>query len=83
MIINTLNSWPWYLIFLLGLTIGFLLGIFSFDRKSHDGVIHITQGEENDKYLFEFNIPPEKIPRMKNVIFAVKIEQEQNLQSLK
>lgn len=82
MVINTLNSWPWYLIFLIGLAIGFLIGLFSLDRKSHDGVIHVTHGEEADKYLFEFNIPPEKIPQMKNVIFAVQIEQEQKIQSL-
>lgn len=72
-----IESTPWYLIFAVGLIVGYLIGmLLSLDRKSHDGVIHVTQGEDRDKYLFEFNIPPEKIPRMKNVIFAVKVDRQ-------
>lgn len=79
-----IESAPWQLIFTVGLIVGCLIGILlSHDKKSHDGIIHVTQGEESDKYLFEFNIPPEEIPRMKNVIFEVRVEDEQNLQTLR
>lgn len=83
MVIDALNSCPWYLIFLIGLAIGFLIGLFSLDRKHH-GVIHVTQEEDTDRYFFEFHIEPEEIPRMKTVVFKVKIERDssQNLQTL-
>lgn len=77
--IDILSAWP---LFIVGLLIGFIAGTFIHDR-SH-GVIHITHEEDHDNYLFEFNIPPEDVPKMKQVIFATKIEEKgssQNLQS--
>lgn len=71
-----INSWPWWLWLLVGLIAGFIFGAYILDSKKHDGVIHITREEDSDKYLFEFNILPEQIPQMKNVIFKVEIEQE-------
>ena len=48
-----------------------------------DGVIHVRTTEEKDTYLFEFNIPPEQIPKMSSVTFKVSIEEDhsQNIQS--
>lgn len=80
-----ITSWPWWLWLVIGLLVGFIFGTIIVDMKKHDGVIHITREENTDKYLFEFNIPPEKIPQMKNVIFAVKLEplqRQQDLQSI-
>lgn len=80
MIIDILTSW-WF-IGMIGLAIGFIVGLICLDFKHSDGVIHVTRGEERDTYLFEFNVPPERVPQMKNVIFSVRIEpKEQNLQS--
>ncbi len=75
----------WRIIFLLlGVAVGFVIGVWSINWQKSDGKIHVTLGDEekNDRYLFEFNIPPEKIPRMKNVVFKVQLEQSsQKLQS--
>lgn len=62
-----------------------LVFIFLMIFANHtDGVIHVRQGEEKDSYLFEFNIPPEKIPTMKTVVFKVSIEEDhsQNIQPM-
>lgn len=80
--ISTIPFWAWWF---LGLAVG--AGIVYFIcSKRKDGVIHVTLGEEKDKYLFEFNIPPEEVPSMNQVVFVVKIEREnpnsQNLQSI-
>lgn len=68
---------PWWSWLIIGIIVGFIFGSIGSDRKKHDGVIHITHEEQSDKYLFEFNIPPEKIPQMKNVVFAVQIEAQE------
>lgn len=71
--------------FIGGLIFGVLIGLFCLDFGKHDGVIHVSCGraeDEPDKYLFEFNIPPEKIPGMKNVIFKVKLEDSQKQQPI-
>ena len=77
--IDILPFWVWWL---LGFAAGFGLELFLCSQKK-DGVIHVTQGEESDKYLFEFNVPPEKIPEMNQIIFVVRIEEDssQNLQT--
>ena len=80
--LDILNSAPWWAICILGVLIGFLAGVFSLDKKQHDGIIHIIQGEDTDKYIFEFNIPPEDVPKMSQVVFKTKIEESQELQSL-
>lgn len=80
---DILNTVPWWILFLVGLVIGSLAMQLYLSTK-HDGSIYVTHGEETDKYLFEFNIPPEQIPKMKQVVFAVKIitEEPQNLQAI-
>ena len=77
--INSIPFWIWWL---LGFITGFGLELFLCSQKK-DGIIHVTQGEESDKYLFEFNVPPEQIPKRNQIIFAVKIEEDgsQNLQT--
>lgn len=52
-------------------------------KSRPDGVIHVRKSEEKDTYLFEFNIPPEKIPSMRAITFRVAIEEDhsQNIQS--
>lgn len=79
MLIDIFGSW-WF-ISLIGACIGLVIGLICVDFKQASGVIHVTQGEEKDQYLFEFNIPPEDIPKMKRIIFKVQIEQSKNLQS--
>lgn len=69
-----------WVIGLICICIGLIFGLITVDWKHTDGVIHVTQGEDKDKYLFEFNIAPEQIPKMKQVIFRVSIEDSQNLQ---
>lgn len=75
---------PFYIWIMIGLVIGFGLMLFIYSFKQ-DGVIHIFQEEDTDKYLFEFRVPPEEIPTMSHVIFTVKIAPKdadsQNLQS--
>lgn len=63
---------PWWLWFLLGLIAGVVIGIV-FVSRPRDGSIYVTETGESDNLLFEFNIPPEKIPRMKDVNFKVQI----------
>ena len=77
--IDILTSW-WF-IGLIGICIGFIIGRIAIDFNKSDGIIHVTQGDEKDQYLFEFNIPPEQIPKMKQVVFKVQIEKSQNLQA--
>ena len=63
--------------FLCGLIVGAILGMVCAKLTGkQDGVIHVTRKPpgEADRYLFEFNIAPEVIPEMKNVIFRVKLE---------
>lgn len=67
---------PWWAWLAVGLVIGFVLGALCLDRTHHDGVIHVTRAEDHDRYLFEFNIPPEKIPTMKSVIFQVRLSKD-------
>lgn len=68
-----------WVIGLIGICIGLIFGLIASDWKHSDGVIHVNK--EGSKYLFEFNIAPEQIPLMKQVIFNVKLEDdEQNLQ---
>ena len=68
-----------WVIGLIGICIGLIFGLITSDWKHSDGVIHVNK--EGSKYLFEFNIAPEQIPLMKQVIFTVKLEDdEQNLQ---
>ena len=84
--IDSLPFWIWWL---LGMIMGAgIVYIICSHRK--DGVIHVLIGEEKDNYLFEFNIPPEEIPTMNQVVFAVKLKHRdrdyeesdsQNLQS--
>lgn len=77
-----INSIPFYIWWIVGFMVGFGLELFIRSSRK-DGVIHVTQQEEGDKYLFEFNIPPEEIPTMSQVVFTVKLEKadSQNLQS--
>jgi hypothetical protein len=64
---------------LICICIGLIFGLIASDWKHADGVIHVNK--DGNKYLFEFNIAPERIPLMKQVIFTVKLEDdEQNLQ---
>ena len=70
--INIIPSWFWFIVGLfLGLGIHYYISI---TRK--DGIIHVTPGNEEkpDTYLFEFNIPPEDIPELRQVVFKVLIQ---------
>lgn len=80
---DLLNTLQWWVILLLGLSLGLIFGSFIMDKIKHDGLIHITLGEGDDKdlYLFEFITPPEEIPKMKTVTFKVVID-SQNIHSL-
>ena len=72
----------YYIWWMVGFIVGFGLELFICSRRK-DGVIHITHEEDGDKYLFEFNIIPEKIPAMNQVVFKTSIEKnEQKIQSL-
>ena len=80
-----ISIWLFVMWWLIGLIIGAgLVYVICYRRK--DGVIHVTLGrdKEADQYLFEFNIPPEDIPTMDQVVFKVRIEgrEPQNLQSV-
>lgn len=63
---------PWWLWFLIGFIVGTIVGV-KFLPKPRDGSIYVTERGESDNLLFEFNISPEKIPRMKDVNFKVQI----------
>lgn len=77
----TIDSIPNYIWALIGFVIGFGLELFICSLRK-DGIIHVTKTNDSDRYLFEFNVPPEKIPEMKHVVFSVVIEADkQNLQS--
>ena len=78
-----LNTLPWWVMLLLGLSLGLIFGSFVMAKIGHDGLIHVTlgEGEDKDLYLFEFNVPPEEIPKMKTVTFKVVID-SQNIHSL-
>ena len=77
------EAWWWLIIiFVIAPMLGFMTGyVYRLSKK--EGTIHVHQSEEKDTYLFEFNIPPEKIPTMKSVTFKVSIEEDhsQNIQS--
>ena len=76
--ISTIPFWVWWF---LGLAVGGWI-VYFICSKRKDGVIHVTRGDARDNYLFEFNIPPEEVPSMKQVVFVVKIEPgEQKIQS--
>lgn len=62
------------LLFIAGFAVGFLIEYLICSTRK-DGVIHIFQEEEGDKYLFEFNILPEKIPQMSQVVFKTRIKE--------
>lgn len=80
---DILNSIPWWILFITGFVIG-AIGMRLYLANESHGAIHVTHGEDSDKYLFEFNIPPENIPKMKKVVFRVVIvdDASQNLQSI-
>ena len=72
--INIIPSWFWLII---GLFLG--LGIYYYiSTIKKDGTIYVTPGDAKrpDTYLFEFNIPPEDIPEMRQVVFKVTIKTE-------
>ena len=82
---DLLNTLPWWVMLLLGLSLGLIFGSFVMGKIGHDGLIHVTlgEGEDKDLYLFEFNVPPEEIPKMKHVVFKVVIDKSsQKIQSL-
>lgn len=68
--ISATPFWAWLF---LGVAVGAWI-IYVICSRRKDGVIHVTLGEEKDNYLFEFNIPPEEVPKMKQVVFVVKID---------
>lgn len=68
--ISVIPFWAWWF---LGVAVGAWI-IYVICSRRKDGVIHVTLGEEKDNYLFEFNIPPEEVPKMKQVVFVVKID---------
>lgn len=68
--ISAIPFWAWWF---LGVAVGAWI-IYVICSRRKDGVIHVTLGEEKDNYLFEFNIPPEEVPKMKQVVFVVKID---------
>lgn len=72
-------SWEFIIFGMLLIVVGILML-----KSRSDGVIHVRKGEEKDTYLFEFNIPPEKIPTMRTVVFKVSIEEDhsQNIQPM-
>lgn len=70
MIDTAIPFWAWWF---LGVAVGAWI-IYVICSRRKDGVIHVTLGEEKDNYLFEFNIPPEEVPKMKQVVFVVKID---------
>ena len=79
-----INSVPFYIWWIIGFIAGFGLECFICSCRK-DGVIHVTREQEGDKYLFEFNVPPEEIPAMSQVVFKTRIEppqRQQDLQSL-
>lgn len=79
---SALANDPWWAWLILGLLAGFILGSLITDRHKRDGVIHVARSEEKDRYLFEFNIPPEDVPKMKQVVFEVRLEDSsQEIQS--
>lgn len=72
--LSIIPSWFWLII---GLFLG--LGIYYYISTTRkDGIIYVTPGDTDrpDTYLFEFNIPPEDIPEMRQVIFKVMIKTE-------
>ena len=73
---------PWWIWFAIGFIIGIVIAV-TLEQRPKDGVIHVTEKGDRENLLFEFNIPPEKIPQMKNVNFKVQIEENpsQNLQA--
>ena len=73
--IDFLRSQPWWFFMIFGMSIGYVVGVLLY-RAAFDGVIHVTQNDDKDTYLFEFLIPPEKIPKIKNVMFRVKLEKD-------
>lgn len=68
---------PFYIWWIVGFIAGFGLELFLCSLR-RDGVIHIFHEEDNDRYLFEFNIPPEEIPTMSQVVFITKIAKPEN-----
>ena len=76
---------PWWLMLLIGFGLATVLWLSLYSKKfnKRDGTIYISHGEDKDNYLFEFNILPEAIPQMKQVVFKVVIKDDlsQNLQS--
>ena len=73
---------PWWIWFVIGFIVGVIIAV-TFEQRPKDGVIHVTEKGDSENLLFEFNIPPEKIPQMKNVNFKVQIEEDpsKNLQA--
>ena len=71
---------PWWAWVIAGFILGFGLELLiCYCRK--DGVIHITKENDADRYLFEFNVLPEKIPHMHQVVFKTKVKEPQEIQS--
>jgi len=63
---------PWFIYIFIGICIGAAFGILYPLITKADGVIHVDSSGEKDRYLFEFNVQPEKIPGMNLVVFKVK-----------
>ena len=78
-----IDNFPFYFWVILGFILGFGIEFFIYSNR-RDGVIHIYKKDEEERYLFEFNIPPENIPKMKQVVFYTKEEDDdsQNLHAL-
>lgn len=71
------NGIPWWIWFVFGAALGALIDYRIWSGRK-EGMIYVTPkpDEDRDIYLFEFNIPPEKIPSMRQVVFRVVIKPE-------
>ena len=76
--ISAIPFWAWWF---FGIAVGGWITYFICTHRK-DGLIHVHlgKGEEKDTYLFEFNVPPEEIPSMSQIVFKVQLE-EQKIQS--
>lgn len=76
--IGVINSIPWWILFLIGAAVGLIVGWILFDRQRYGGVIHIYPEEDiTARYLFEFRIPPENVPKMNSIIFSISVDQKE------
>lgn len=79
--IDILSHASTFIMIALSVLLGYVIGYRNRLSIKH-GIIHVSQDEDHDSYLFEFRIPPEQIPKMENVVFKVSLEnaRSQNLQ---